>query len=88
MGIYMAREEPKFTFRMPPEIKEKLKVRAEMNGRSFNSELLKIVEEALAKPSAFSGYGDDSERLADQQSEVVKKMVFETLKDIYGRGKK
>ncbi|ECO8650570.1 Arc family DNA-binding protein [Salmonella enterica] len=81
----MARDEPKFTFRMPPEIKEKLKVRAEMNGRSFNSELLQIVQDALSEPSPVSGYRDEVERLADQQSDIVKKLVFDTLKDIYSK---
>ncbi|EAO6096718.1 Arc family DNA-binding protein [Salmonella enterica] len=79
----MARDEPKFTFRMPPEIKEKLKVRAEMNGRSFNSELLQIVQDALSEPSPVSGYRDEAERIADEQSELVKKMVFDTLKSLY-----
>ncbi|EEA3738395.1 Arc family DNA-binding protein [Salmonella enterica] len=83
----MARDEPKFTFRMPPEIKEKLKVRAEMNGRSFNSELLQIVQDALSEPSRVSGYRDEAERLADEQSDIVKNMVFETLKKLYGKEK-
>lgn len=85
MGRDMARDEPKFTFRMPPEVKEKLKTRAEMNGRSFNSELLQIVQDALSKPSPISGYRDDAERLADKQSDAVKKMVFETLREIYSK---
>ncbi|EAA8045743.1 Arc family DNA-binding protein [Salmonella enterica] len=84
----MARDEPKFTFRMPPEIKEKLKVRAEMNGRSFNSELLQIVQDALSEPSPVSGYRDEVERLADQQAEQFKAVVFETLKKIYGKDDK
>ncbi|EKQ0891376.1 Arc family DNA-binding protein [Salmonella enterica] len=84
----MARDEPKFTFRMPPEIKEKLKVRAEMNGRSFNSELLQIVQDALSEPSRVSGYRDEAERLADQQAEQFKTVVFETLKKIYGKDDK
>lgn len=81
----MARDEPKFTFRMPSEVKEKLKNRAKINGRSFNAELLQIVQDALAHPSSVSGYRDEAELLADQQSDAVKKMVFETLKDIYGK---
>ncbi|ECR9024953.1 Arc family DNA-binding protein [Salmonella enterica] len=84
----MARDEPKFTFRMPPEIKEKLKVRAEMNGRSFNSELLQIVQDALSEPSPVSGCRDEVERLADQQADMVKKLVFDTLKNLYGKDKK
>ncbi|EMQ0912910.1 Arc family DNA-binding protein [Raoultella ornithinolytica] len=83
----MARDEPKFTFRMPPEVKEKLKSRAKINGRSFNAELLQIVQDALDQPSPVSGYRDDAERLADQQAEQFKKVVFDTLKGIYSKDK-
>lgn len=79
----MARDDPHFNFRMPLEVREKLKLRAEANGRSMNSELLQIVQDALSKPSKISGYRDDAERIADEQSELVKKMVFDTLKDLY-----
>lgn len=58
-----------------------------MNGRSLNAELVQIVQDAVVKPSAISGYRDDSERLADQQAEQVKQMVFETLKGIYSKDK-
>lgn len=84
----MARDDPHFNFRMPLEVREKLKFRAESNGRSMNSELLQIVQDALEKPSPVSGYRDDAEKLADQQAEVVKKMVFETLKGMYAKGDK
>ncbi|HBM3040354.1 TPA: Arc family DNA-binding protein [Klebsiella michiganensis] len=83
----MARDEPKFTFRMPPEVKEKLKNRAKINGRSFNAELLQIVQDALDKPSPMTGYRDEAERLADQQAEQFKKIVFDTLKGIYRKDK-
>ncbi|MBP1035892.1 Arc family DNA-binding protein [Serratia fonticola] len=83
----MARDEPKFTFRMPYEVKEKLKYRAKSNGRSFNAELLQIVQDALAQPSPVSGYRDEAERMADQQAEQFKKVVFETLKGIYSKDK-
>jgi antitoxin FitA len=79
----MGREDPQFNFRMTPEIKEKLKQRASMNGRSLNAELLQIVQDALANPTPIMGYRDDAERLADQQSNVVKDLVFETLKKLY-----
>ncbi|MBJ3589342.1 Arc family DNA-binding protein, partial [Salmonella enterica subsp. enterica serovar London] len=29
------------------------------------------------------GYRDEAERIADEQSELVKKMVFDTLKSLY-----
>ncbi len=83
----MARDDPHFNFRMPLEVREKLKLRAEANGRSMNSELLQIVQDALSKPSPIAGYRDDAERVADEQSDVVKKMVFETLKNIYSKSK-
>ncbi|EAA7760279.1 Arc family DNA-binding protein [Salmonella enterica] len=82
----MARDDPHFNFRMPLEVREKLKFRAEANGRSMNSELLKIVEDALSEPHPVSGYRDEAERLADQQSDMVKKIVFDTLKSIYSKG--
>lgn len=79
----MARDDPHFNFRMPLEVREKLKLRAEANGRSMNSELLQIVQDALSKPSPIAGYRDDAERIADEQSELVRKMAFDTLKDLY-----
>lgn len=79
----MGREDPQFNFRMTPEIKDKLKQRAAMNGRSLNSELLQIVQDALSEPSQLSGYKDEAEKIADQQSTVLKKMVFETLSSLY-----
>lgn len=79
----MGREDPQFNFRMTPEIKEKLKQRASMNGRSLNAELLQIVQDALTNQTPIMGYRDDAERLADQQSNVVKDLVFETLKELY-----
>lgn len=81
----MARDDPHFNFRMPLEVREKLKFRAEANGRSMNAELLQIVQDAIAKPSPVSGYRDEAERLADEQSDKVKEMVFETLKSMYGK---
>lgn len=48
----MSREDPQFNFRMTPEIKEKVKQRAKLNGRSINAELLQIVQDALDKPFA------------------------------------
>ncbi|HDS1113607.1 TPA: Arc family DNA-binding protein [Pluralibacter gergoviae] len=84
----MSRDDPQFNFRMTPEIKEKVKQRAKLNGRSINAELLQIVQDALAQPAPISGYRDDAERLADQQAEEFKRVVFETLKGIYSKGEK
>ncbi|HBN2263066.1 TPA: Arc family DNA-binding protein [Escherichia coli] len=83
----MARDDPHFNFRMPLEVREKLKLRAEANGRSMNSELLQIVHDALSKPSPIAGYRNEAERLADEHSDIVKNMVFETLKKLYGKEK-
>ena len=83
----MARDDPHFNFRMPLEVREKLKSRAESNGRSMNAELLQIVQDAIAKPSPISGYRDEPERLADRDAEHIKSIVFETLKEIYKRDK-
>ncbi|HIE1084977.1 TPA: Arc family DNA-binding protein [Proteus mirabilis] len=84
----MSREYPQFKLRMPPETRDKLKVRAEMNGRSVNSELLKIIDDALSSPSSMSGYKNDAEKLADHQAEKVKKMVFDTLVKLYKKDEK
>lgn len=84
----MARDEPKFTFRMPYEVREKLKHRAKSNGRSFNAELLQIVLDALDKPVTVQGYKNDTEKLADHQAEEVKKMVFDTLVKLYEKDEK
>jgi len=58
-----------------------------MNGRSINAELVQIVQAAVSSPTPVSSYRDEAERLADQQSDVVKKMVFETLKSMYKKEK-
>ncbi|EMX0940407.1 Arc family DNA-binding protein [Escherichia coli] len=76
----MARDDPHFNFRMPLEVREKLKLRAEANGRSMNSELLQIVQDALSKPSPVSGYRDEEERLASLISERVKEVAAEILR--------
>ncbi|MFL7751338.1 Arc family DNA-binding protein [Raoultella ornithinolytica] len=83
----MARDDPHFNFRMPLEVREKIKNRAAANGRSMNAELLQIVQDALDQPSPVSGYRDDAERLADQQAEQFKRVVFDTLKGIYSKEK-
>lgn len=59
-----------------------------MNGRSINAELVQIVQAAVSAPSPVSGYRDEAERLADQQAEQFKTVVFETLKKIYGKDDK
>lgn len=83
----MSREDPQFKLRLPADLKAKVTQRAKMNGRSLNAEILQIVQDAMAQPSPVSGYRDDAERLADQQAEQFKKVVFDTLHKIYGKEK-
>ncbi|EAY4974280.1 Arc family DNA-binding protein [Salmonella enterica] len=84
----MSREDPQFKLRLPADLKAKLDQRAKMNGRSINAELVQIVQAAVSAPSPVSGYRDEAERLADQQAEQFKTVVFETLKKIYGKDDK
>ncbi|EBY1954514.1 TPA: Arc family DNA-binding protein [Salmonella enterica subsp. enterica serovar Warragul] len=84
----MSREDPQFKLRLPADLKAKLDQRAKMNGRSINAELVQIVQAAVSAPSPVSGYRDEAERLADQQAEQFKAVVFETLKKIYGKDDK
>ncbi|ENP9944934.1 Arc family DNA-binding protein [Salmonella enterica subsp. enterica serovar Newport] len=84
----MSREDPQFKLRLPADLKAKLDQRAKMNGRSINAELVQIVQAAVAAPSPVSGYRDEAERLAEQQAEQFKAVVFETLKKIYGKDDK
>ncbi|ECI4612728.1 TPA: Arc family DNA-binding protein [Salmonella enterica subsp. enterica serovar Lansing] len=81
----MSREDPQFKLRLPADLKAKLDQRAKMNGRSINAELVQIVQAAVSAPSPVSGYRDEAERLADQQAEQFKAVVFETLKTMYGK---
>lgn len=79
----MGREDPQFNLRLPADLKDKLKQRARLNGRSLNSEITMIIEDALSRPSKFHGYRDDAERLANEHAEQFKKVVVETLTTIY-----
>ncbi|HHL3239329.1 TPA: Arc family DNA-binding protein [Klebsiella variicola] len=79
----MSREDPQFKLRLPADLKAKLDQRAKMNGRSINAELVQIVQAAVAAPSPVSGYQDEAERLAEQQAEQFKAVVFDALKNIY-----
>lgn len=83
----MTREDPQFNLRMPLEIKEKVKQRARMNGRSLNSEILQIINDALAQPATVSGYRDDAEREADILAQEVRKLVFERASEHYRKEK-
>ncbi|HDW1746360.1 TPA: Arc family DNA-binding protein [Escherichia coli] len=86
--MYSKHDEAQFHLRLPHELHAKIKQRAKMNNRSLNSEIIAAIEESLAKQSSASVYIDDAERMAEQQSEMVKKIVFDTLKTMYSNNKK
>ncbi|EIQ1938626.1 Arc family DNA-binding protein [Escherichia coli] len=86
--MYSKYDEAQFHLILPHELHAKIKQRAKMNNRSLNSEIIAAIEESLAKQSSASVYIDDAERMAEQQSDMVKKMVFETLKTMYSNNKK
>ncbi|UNE41943.1 Arc family DNA-binding protein [Serratia ureilytica] len=79
----MGREDPQFNLRLPADLKDKLKQRAKLNGRSLNSEITMIIEDAISQPSKIHGYRDDAERLAHEHAERFKKVVVETLAALY-----
>lgn len=81
--MYSKYDEAQFHLRLPHEIHAKIKQRAKMNNRSLNSEIIAAIEESLDKQSSASVYIDDAERMAEQQSDTVKKIVFDTLKELY-----
>ena len=86
--MYSKYDEAQFHLRLTHELHAKIKQRAKMNNRSLNSEIIAAIEESLDKQSSASVYIDDAERMAEQQSDMVKKMVFETLKTMYSNNKK
>lgn len=86
--MYSKYDEAQFHLRLPHELHAKIKQRAKINNRSLNSEIIAAIEESLAKQSSASVYIDDAERIAEQQSEMVKKIVFDTLKTMYSNNKK
>ncbi|EHR8624373.1 Arc family DNA-binding protein [Klebsiella pneumoniae complex sp. WS619] len=86
--MYSKYDEAQFHLRITHELHAKIKQRAKMNNRSLNSEIIAAIEESLAKQSSASVYIDDAERMAEQQSEMIKKIVFDTLKTMYSNNKK
>lgn len=81
-------DEAQFHLRLPHDIHAKIKERAKMNNRSLNAEILATIEESLSRPSSVSGYKNDVERLADEQSDVMKRIVYDSLMSIYSDVKK
>lgn len=72
--MYSKYDEAQFHLRLPHELHAKIKQRAKMNKRSLNSEIIAAIKESLAKQSSASVYIDDAERMAEQQSDMVKKL--------------
>lgn len=82
----MGRDDPQFNLRLPYELKEKVKQRAAMNGRSLNAELVQIVMDAMAKPSPVSGYRDEEERIASLIADKIKEVAAEIIRKEKTRG--
>lgn len=72
---------------MPDGMRDAVAARAKANGRSMNSEIVQILQDALEQPSLLPGYRDEAEKLAEEQSEKVKQMVFDALRTIYSKEK-
>ncbi|TIT87252.1 MAG: Arc family DNA-binding protein [Mesorhizobium sp.] len=67
--------------RIPDELKIKLQARARRNGRSMNSEIVKILQAAV------DGETDPGniEELAQVEADKFKKALLETLQGLYGK---
>lgn len=55
----MARNDPQFNVRMPPELKDSLVEMAEKRNRSINAEIISAIQSAVTTYRAMSVYGDD-----------------------------
>lgn len=72
-----------FGLRMPDELKEKIQERALKNGRSMNSEIIMILQEAVdeeRKPK-------NIDELANLESDKFKELFMETIKKMYEKNK-
>ncbi|HHP7419519.1 Arc family DNA-binding protein [Providencia alcalifaciens] len=72
-----------FGVRLPDDLKERLTVRAAQNGRSLNSEIVMILQDAV--DSASSSPKSNAEHQAAMQADEFKKVVYDTLVKIYER---
>jgi plasmid stability protein len=70
-----------FGVRMPDDLKERLTVRAAQNGRSLNSEIVMILQDAV--DSASQKPKNNAEHQAAIQANEFKKVVYDTLVKIY-----
>lgn len=71
----MARSDPQFNVRMPNKIKKALAERAKSNGRSMNSEIVQILEDALF------GKHSPEHPLGDHLRRAIDKAIDDVLKD-------
>ncbi|MBW3118920.1 Arc family DNA-binding protein [Providencia rettgeri] len=75
-----------FGVRMSDELKEKLTVRAAQNGRSLNSEIVMILQEAV--DAASTTPQTSAEHQAAIQAEEFKKVVYDSLVKLYDKDNK
>ena len=71
----MARSDPQFNVRMPDKVKKALAERAKSNGRSMNSEIVQILEDALF------GKHSPEHPLGDHLRRAIDKAIDDVLKD-------
>lgn len=67
--------------RIPDDLKDKIQARARRNGRSMNSEIVKILQTAIdndVNPS-------NVEELAQIEADKFKQALLETLQGLYGK---
>ncbi|HHR5899783.1 TPA: Arc family DNA-binding protein [Providencia alcalifaciens] len=70
-----------YSLRMPDDLKSKLAARARKNGRSLNSEMIIILQEAIEK--ADPKPKSSAEHQASIHADEFKKVVYDTLVKIY-----
>ncbi|WP_272688557.1 Arc family DNA-binding protein [Providencia sp. PROV128] len=75
-----------FGVRMPDDLKESLTIRAAQNGRSLNSEIVMILQEAVDAVSQKPK--NNAEHQAAIQAEEFKKSVYDTLVKLYEKDEK
>ena len=67
--------------RIPDDLKIKLQERARRNGRSMNSEIVKILQTAVDGEASTGNI----EELAQLEADKFKKALLETLQGLYGK---
>lgn len=75
-----------YTIRMPESLRNQLATRAQRNGRSLNSEMVMILQEAVEK--ADPKPKSNAEHQAAIEAEEFKKTVYTSLVKLYEKGEK